>query len=238
MLPRPQGWRVVTPPQWEVVRGGGAEGFWLTGFPLDAVRLSPRPRVLGLAWATGPASPSHHGVSAPAPLRVGSGHRFRGSLPGRVGVPGPCQRAPSLGSLALLGPLTSARLSHYRGLPYLRCGQRHRPRDQRAPGERGRRRGRLRPGRGSGTGHRAAAGRLRERGRGAAREARRIPGGRVAGPRSQAPAGASAGEPLTASHSSRPGLLWSLVSASPLPPIGLLFSPAICRCVLCGHHTR
>lgn len=24
----------------------------------------------------------------------------------------------------------------------------------------------------------------------------------------------------------------------PLPPIGLLFSPAICRCVLCGHHTR
>lgn len=102
MLSRPQGWWVATPPQWEVVRGGGAEGLWLTGFPLDPVRPSPRPHVLGLAWATGPASPSHHGVSAPAPLSVGSGHRFRGSLPGRVGVPGPCQRAPSLGSLALL----------------------------------------------------------------------------------------------------------------------------------------
>lgn len=24
----------------------------------------------------------------------------------------------------------------------------------------------------------------------------------------------------------------------PLPLIGLLFSPAICRCVLCGYHTR
>lgn len=43
--------------------------------------------------------------------------------------------------------------------------------------------------------------------------------------------------PCCAAHpSARPfvGLGVSL----PLPPIGLLFSPAICRCVLCGHHTR
>lgn len=36
--------------------------------------------------------------------------------------------------------------------------------------------------------------------------------------------------------SARPFVVFGV--SLPLPPIGLLFSPAICRCVLCGHHTR
>lgn len=45
---------------------GGRSRRWLTGFPLDPVRPSPRPHVLGLAWATGPARPQ-------PPWRLSSG---------------------------------------------------------------------------------------------------------------------------------------------------------------------
>lgn len=85
------------PPWWEVglVAAKGLRGFhWaLTG-------SSHAPGVLGLARGT--PTHSRHGVSAPAPLRAGPGHRFRGSFSGWVGVPGPCQREPPLESLALL----------------------------------------------------------------------------------------------------------------------------------------
>lgn len=43
--------------------------------------------------------------------------------------------------------------------------------------------------------------------------------------------------PRHATHpSARPFVVFGV--SLPLPHIGLLFSPAICRCVLCGHHTR
>lgn len=43
--------------------------------------------------------------------------------------------------------------------------------------------------------------------------------------------------PRRATHpSARPFVVFGV--SLPLPLIGLLFSPAICRCVLCGHHTR
>lgn len=62
----------------------GAEGLWLTGFPLGPVRPSPRPHVLGLAWATGPARPQ-----PPWRLSSGSAPRWLWSqvqgFPPRVG---------------------------------------------------------------------------------------------------------------------------------------------------------
>lgn len=210
---------MATPPQWPMADG--------VSIGPGSALATPPCAWIGLGYEARPPQPPWRLSSGSAPRwlwsqvqgfppRVGWG---AGAMPASAipGVPGAFVRVsvtwrPVTFDLRPSSPLPRT------PPPHLRCGQRHRPRDQRAPGERGRRRGRLRPGRGSGTGHRAAAGRLGERGRGAEREARRLPGGRVAGPRCQAPAGASAGEPVTASHSPRPGPLWSLVSASPSLP--------------------
>lgn len=92
---------------WSCPRGGRSrwwlpKAYGLWGFHWAQTGLSHAPGVLGLARAWDTPTHSRHGVSAPAPLRAGPGHRFRGSLSGWVGVPGPCQREPPLESLAPL----------------------------------------------------------------------------------------------------------------------------------------
>lgn len=84
--PGPQGVVGGHAPLWEVVRAGGCH--WPKAFPLGRVRLATPPVCSDWRGLGVPPTPSSHGVSAPAPLRAGPGHRFRGSLRGGLGCRG------------------------------------------------------------------------------------------------------------------------------------------------------
>lgn len=66
---------VATPPRWEVLALVAAGRLWLAGFPLGPDWALPRPHCARIGLGSGPPAHSRHGVSTPALLRAGLGHR-------------------------------------------------------------------------------------------------------------------------------------------------------------------